>query len=182
MRRRYDRQGMLALRREAFLDFFVDNNADSRNETVEQCEIVTIRGPLEQHDGWWADSYEAVLDRVTEACESPSPVIVLKIDSPGGQLEGCFDAARTIRSRCAAANKRLIAYVDGCACSGGYALACAASEIVVPGPSIRRRKMTSPDVSPSPGTGRLRPTGAAQRTREPLPCRLSSQPSARRWS
>jgi ClpP class serine protease len=129
MRRRYDRQGILALYPQAFFDLFVEVDSPT-NETVGECAIVAIRGPLEHHDGWWADSYEAILDRVTAACASSSSTIVLKIDSPGGELFGCFDAARTIRSRCKAAGKRLVAYVEGCACSAAYALACAAEQIV----------------------------------------------------
>lgn len=128
MRRRYDKQGILALRPEAFFDLFIEPDEPS-NETIGDCEVVAIRGPLEHHDDWWCDSYEAILDRVTAACESTSSTIVLKIDSPGGELFGCFDAARTIRNRVKAAGKKLVTYVDGCACSAGYALACAAERI-----------------------------------------------------
>jgi len=128
MRRRYDKQGILALYPQAFFDLFVEVDQPT-NETIESCEIVAIRGPLEHHDDWWCDSYEAILDRVTAACESTSSTVVLRIDSPGGELFGCFDAARTIRARVKAAGKKLVAYVDGCACSAGYALACAAEQI-----------------------------------------------------
>lgn len=128
MRRRYDRAGILALYPQAFWDYFVEV-VEPSVELLGDVAVVEIRGPLEHHDGWWADSYESILDRVTAACATPAAAIVLKIDSPGGELLGCFDAARTIRTRAAAAGKKLIAYVDGCACSAAYALACSAEKI-----------------------------------------------------
>lgn len=130
MRRRYDKQGVLALMPSAFFDLFLEIEETPRNEVRGDCEIVTVRGPLEHHDGWWCDSYESIADRVDVACQGPASTILLRIDSPGGELFGCFDAARSIRARAAAAGKRLIAYVEGCACSAAYALACAAESIV----------------------------------------------------
>jgi ClpP class serine protease len=130
MRRRYDRQGILALYPQAFFEMFVEHEPADVT-TVDGNAVITIRGPLEHHEGWWTDSYEAILDRVTSACSGTASTIILKIDSPGGELFGCFDAARAIRARCKAAGKRLVAYVEGCACSAAYALACAADEIVI---------------------------------------------------
>lgn len=129
MRRRYDKAGILALYPQAFFDLFIEVE-DYSNEVRGDVEIVSIRGPLEHHEGWWCDSYEAIADRVAAACEGTASTIVLRVDSPGGELFGCFDTARAIRKRCADAGKRLIAYVEGCACSAGYALACAAEQIV----------------------------------------------------
>ena len=116
MRRRYDKQGILALYPQAFWDLFVEVH-EPEVSTVDGNAVIEIRGPLEHHDDWWCDSYESILDRVTEACASDARCVVLKIDSPGGELFGCFDAARAIRARCKAAGKRLVAYVEGCACS-----------------------------------------------------------------
>lgn len=129
MRRRYDKQGILALYPQAFFDLFIEVDQPDVT-TIGDTAVIEIRGPLEHHDDWWCDSYEAILDRVTDACSSAATSIVLKLDSPGGELFGCFDAARAIRARCKAAGKRLVAYVDGCACSAAYALACSADEIV----------------------------------------------------
>jgi ClpP class serine protease len=57
--------------------------------------------------------------------------VVLRIDSPGGEVYGMLDTARSIRKRVEAAGKTLTAYVDGEACSAAYALACVAARIVV---------------------------------------------------
>lgn len=127
--KRYERQGILALQPTAFLDLFVEAEELPSNEIVGSTSIVTVRGPLEHHAGSWCDSYEDILERVDAACESTATTIVLKIDSPGGLLTGLFDTVRAIRTRTTSAGKRLVAYVEGCACSAGYALACAAERI-----------------------------------------------------
>lgn len=129
MQRRYERTGMLALQPQAFFGMFAEV-PDRKNEVVGNAAIVTIRGPLDQHAGTWCDSYEEILERVDAACKSAASTVVLKVDSPGGLLSGFLDTARTIRARCDAAGKRLVAYVDGQACSAGYGIACVAHEVI----------------------------------------------------
>ena len=130
-RHRYDRQGFLALDPKAFMEMFVEAS-QSENIATSDATIVEIMGPLEHHSGWFCDSYDAIGDRVSAACQAAPQTIILKIDSPGGDVSGCFDTAREIKAKCAAAGKTLIAYVDGSTCSAAYALACAASTIVIP--------------------------------------------------
>lgn len=92
--------------------------------------IVDIRGAVTQHatpDGF--DSYDAIRDRFAAAVASPARAIVLRIDSPGGDVAGCFELSNDMRAMAAKAGKRLSAYADGMAASAGYALACAASDI-----------------------------------------------------
>ncbi|RTL25091.1 MAG: hypothetical protein EKK55_10165 [Rhodocyclaceae bacterium] len=99
--------------------------------------IVTVRGPL-AHRAWscWlfsGDGYDAIEARVRAALADPLiSSVVLRLDSPGGEVAGCFEAVRAIRAARAEADKPLIAYVDECACSAAYALACACDEIVCP--------------------------------------------------
>lgn len=131
MRRRYDRQGTLAIEPKAFFWMF-DPPKEREIQTIGDAAIVEIRGPLDHHSGWWCDSYDAIRERVKDACESTAGHVVLKIDSPGGDVSGCFETARAIRKLCADAGKTLLAYVDGRACSAAYALACTASRILVP--------------------------------------------------
>ncbi|AKV03185.1 Head-tail preconnector protein GP5 [Labilithrix luteola] len=96
--------------------------------------VVKVVGPLVQHPDVdeVCDSYHGIAERFVEACKSAAPAIALKISSPGGQVAGCFELAAQMRDQAAAAGKRLVAYVDGLAASAAYALACAASEIVIP--------------------------------------------------
>lgn len=135
---RFESSGLLALRPQALLMMHPVADLPDEPETIDQVAIVQIRGPLVHHkpkaakpDAAVWDSYESIAERVTAACAGPARAVVLKIDSTGGEVYGCFDTARAIRAKCAAAGKRLYAYVEGDACSAGYALACAASKIVV---------------------------------------------------
>jgi len=95
--------------------------------------VVSVDGPLQQRGGYWFDGYDDVAER-TRAALSDVRVraVVLKINSPGGSAMGCFEAARGMREAAAVAGKPLVAYVDEMALSGGYAVACAASTILIP--------------------------------------------------
>lgn len=95
--------------------------------------VVSVDGPLMQRGGYWFDGYDDVAER-TRAALSDVRVraVVLKINSPGGSAMGCFEAARGMREAAAVSGKPLVAYVDEMALSGGYAVACAASTILIP--------------------------------------------------
>lgn len=93
--------------------------------------IVDIRGPLTSHPTFGMDSYDAIVERVRAACATPATDVVLRLDSPGGDVYLVFETARAIRAMCAAAGKRLCAYVSGAGASAAYALACAADQIYV---------------------------------------------------
>jgi len=129
MHRYQPRSPLQAADPKAFLGLFAAVD-DPENEDRDDAVIVTIRGPLTQHSSWWEDSYQAIRGRVAEACESSAPVVVLSIDSPGGDVHGLFDTVRAIRATCDAAGKRLVAHIEGQGCSAAYALATAADRIV----------------------------------------------------
>jgi signal peptide peptidase SppA len=99
--------------------------------------VVTIRGLLAQR-AWqeWlfsGDGYDAIEGRVRTALDDRQvSAILMRIDSPGGEVAGCFEAVRSIRKAATAAGKVIVCYVDEMACSAAYALATAADEIVVP--------------------------------------------------
>lgn len=110
----------------AFLDFFIEP-ATRENDRIGNVAIVDIDGPLEHRAGGWCDSYEAIQARVALACESDAAAVVLRVDSPGGDVAGCFDAARAIRATVLRTRKPLYAYVTDHAASAGYAIASAAT-------------------------------------------------------
>jgi signal peptide peptidase SppA len=96
--------------------------------------IVTIEGALAQRAwscwGFGGDGYDAIEKRMRAAFDDPSVrAIVMLVDSPGGEVAGCFESARGMR---AAATKPVVAYADEMCCSAAYALAMVADEIVVP--------------------------------------------------
>jgi ClpP class serine protease len=131
MLRRFARSGFLALNPPALLEMFPES-PKREVKLVSGFSVIEIFGPLVHHDGDWCDSYDAISERVAQACAAAPDTIILKIDSPGGEVSGCMDTAREIRAKCEASGKRLVTYVDGMACSAAYALACAASLVVVP--------------------------------------------------
>ncbi len=99
--------------------------------------VVSVSGPLAQRAwsccGFEGDGYDSIQARVTAALEDPDTrAVVLRVDSPGGEVAGCFEAVRGIRAAKVRAKKPLVAYADECACSAAYALACACDEVVLP--------------------------------------------------
>lgn len=98
--------------------------------------VVRIDGPLSHHAGWWCDSYDEIKCRVGEALAARSTSVMLVIDSPGGEVSGCFETARELRAMAEAARVPLVTYVDGMAASAGYALACCGSTIYTPQTAI----------------------------------------------
>lgn len=128
---RYAPEGLLALSPRAFGGIF-DVPSPAEPTQREGVAIVEVRGPLMHHRAWFFDSYEAIVSRVAQALEGGPKAVVLSIDSPGGLVSGCFEAARQLRAMCAAADVPLYAYVDGTATSAAYALATAASHIAAP--------------------------------------------------
>jgi len=131
MRRRdvFAKRGLLAMRADMWgLAFEVETERPSY-DLVGNAAIVTIDGPLTHHREWWWDSYDEIKERVQAALASPASTVVLRINSPGGEVSGCFETARELREIASLAGKQLVAYADGLAASAGYALACAASRI-----------------------------------------------------
>jgi signal peptide peptidase SppA len=98
-------------------------------ETRDGVAIVRIHGPLMRSGGWWFDSYEDILSRVSAALATKPKAVMLAIDSPGGVVAGCFETARELRAMAAKAEVPLVAFTDGQTASAAYALATAAGRI-----------------------------------------------------
>lgn len=115
--------------------------APTTHERDGDVAVVRVSGPLSQR-AWscWmfeGDGYDAIVKRADAAFRDPQARgVLLRLDSPGGEVAGCFDAVRTLRAMSAQYGKPLVAYVDEMACSAAYALASAAREIVVPDTGI----------------------------------------------
>lgn len=131
--RPFDRPYLMALDPRAFGVMVSEVKAPTRTvERVGTAAVVSIVGPLEHHAGeGFCDSYEAILARVAEACESDAECVVLKVDSPGGLVSGCFGTANAIRAKCDAVGKPLLGFVSGSASSAAYALISQAKRIVL---------------------------------------------------
>lgn len=77
-----------------------------------------------------ATSYGVLAQDITTALDNPDVHhLILMIDSPGGEVNGCAELAQLIYE--AKQTKPITAYVSGDAASGAYWMASACSEIVV---------------------------------------------------
>lgn len=75
--------------------------------------------------------YDGIRGNLLMALEDPAVrAIALDIDSPGGEVAGCFDLADTIRAM--RGQKPIWGILDEMACSAAYALAAACDHITVP--------------------------------------------------
>lgn len=98
--------------------------------------VVDIIGPLAQRGEsqlcGFIDGYDWIGERLGAALEE-ADAVVLRIDSPGGDVSGLDEGVRRMRGAVVASGKRVIAYVDELAASAAYRIAASvADEIVVP--------------------------------------------------
>jgi len=122
------KRGALAIWPQALDELFGEGTAVSPSLAAPDYAVIEINGPLSFDDPWFC-TYQAICDAVAMACAASAPTILLRINSPGGDVSGCFDAARALRAMADASGKKLIAYSDSRMCSAAYALGCAAHEV-----------------------------------------------------
>lgn len=97
--------------------------------------ILDVSGPLFKKANLFvafsgATSYEMLRRDLQVALDDPKiDSIMLRVDSPGGEANGCDELAAAIFA--ARSKKPITAFVSGFACSGAYWIASAADRIVV---------------------------------------------------
>lgn len=123
----------------AFLDGSAaeDDRADYRPyEVISGVAIIPIEGTLVQKLGSlhpWSGmtGYDGIRAMLSMAMNDEGVrAIVLDVDSPGGEVAGCFDLVDAIYE--ASATKPIWSILTENAFSAGYALASAASRVIVP--------------------------------------------------
>jgi signal peptide peptidase SppA len=112
------------------------NNPRAGYDLVAGVAVIQVSGTLVQKLGTLRPysgmtGYDGIRQNLLMAVSNPDvKAIVLDIDSPGGEVAGCFDLVDTIyRAR---GSKPIWAIVDEMAFSAGYAIASAADHITVP--------------------------------------------------
>ncbi|MBX9725966.1 MAG: S49 family peptidase [Rickettsiales bacterium] len=96
--------------------------------------VIPVTGPLFRYANIFtaisgATSYEILAQDFTVALDNPDiNAIILNIDSPGGEVNGCAELANMIFA--ARGKKPIIAYASGDAASGAYWIASAADQVV----------------------------------------------------
>jgi signal peptide peptidase SppA len=112
--------------------------AAARGERMSQRDgvaILDVSGPLFKKANLFvrvsgATSYEIMRRDLQVALDDPAiHAVMLKVDSPGGEANGCDELAAAIYD--ARGKKPIWAYVSGMACSGGYWLASAADRVII---------------------------------------------------
>lgn len=127
--------GPLALAPSAYASPF-DAVAQPAPASIVPTEIATLHvsGPLVLR--WSPDSprdamsYEWI--QMIARCLFAAPMVkavVMVLDTPGGVVSGAFETAALLRELSDASGKPLYAYVQGQACSAGYALAASAQRV-----------------------------------------------------
>ncbi len=103
-------------------------------DVIDGVAVVPISGVLVHGDAysWWGQtSYGSIRASLEQAAtDAEVRAIVLHVDSPGGEVSGCFDLADRIFAMRDV--KPIAALVDEYACSAAYALASSAEQILAP--------------------------------------------------
>jgi ClpP class serine protease len=102
--------------------------------------VVPIHGVLMQRASLFdnisgATSYPAIQKNMVAAMETGTKVVLLDVDSPGGEAIGCEETADMIYSM-RGKGKLLVAFTDRMMASGAYWLACQADFVFATGDSI----------------------------------------------
>jgi ClpP class serine protease len=116
------------------------SNSRDRNRPYQVIEGVAVLpvsgtmvhkyGHLKPYSGM--TGYDGIIARMADAINDPEVKgILLDMDTPGGEVSGCFDAAATISSMAKEGGKPLWAIADDMACSAGMAIASAADRRLI---------------------------------------------------
>ena len=106
-------------------------------QVVDGVAVLPVSGTLVHKYGYLRPysgmtGYDGIIARMQEAIADPEVKgILLDMDTPGGEVAGCFDAAQTIRSLAQESGKPLWAVADDMACSAGMAIASAADRRLI---------------------------------------------------
>lgn len=88
--------------------------------------VIPIQGVIMKEDNCGSPGTSTIKNRVKEASDHPNiGSIILSMDSGGGSVDGTFELADAIRD----CSKPVLAFIDGMACSAGYAIVSGAKEI-----------------------------------------------------
>jgi len=89
--------------------------------------VMNIQGPVMKADYCGAMGMETMQNVIRQAnADSGVEAILLRIDSPGGTVDGTHNLARTIK----ASGKPVVAHVDGMMASAAYWIGSSAAEVI----------------------------------------------------
>lgn len=131
--------GVVELRQEASAATSGDREQRRYYQAVDGVAIIPIQGSLAQRVGG-LDPYSGVcgynqIEAKIEMAQDDDTVraILIDVDSPGGEVAGCFDLSRKIAAYSARnGGKPIVGAANEQACSAGYALLAACDEVYMP--------------------------------------------------
>jgi signal peptide peptidase SppA len=127
-------ESTIALRRSAVAADGTDADEEPQLELVGSVAVIKVHGPLSRRDDFWTwlfggCSYDAIRRQLQLANDNAAVTkILLDIDSPGGDANGCSELADLIFEM--RGGKEIVAYIGGMGCSAAYWLASSADRIV----------------------------------------------------
>ena len=97
--------------------------------------VIDVCGPLtyRQISGMCGDigcSYEGILDQAEDMIEAGAKIIILNVDSGGGEGYSAFETANELRKKCDEYGVKIFSYNDGCMASAAYVFGCVADVVV----------------------------------------------------
>lgn len=97
---------------------------------------LSVEGVLSYKETMWTalcgmTTYQGLLEQMRQAIDENYSVVLLDVNSGGGEAYNCFSAARALREMADENGIKLVAYVDGMSASAAYALSTAAHEIIM---------------------------------------------------
>tara|TARA_R110002020_G_scaffold82925_5_gene205525 strand:- start:253 stop:1644 length:1392 start_codon:yes stop_codon:yes gene_type:complete len=114
----------------------VDNNYGS-GLSEGSVGVLSVEGTTSyRKTGWEAlcggCSYQGLLEDMELLTKNPDVnVILMNVNSGGGEAYRCFETSRELRKMADESGKRIIAYVDGMSASAAYALSSCAHEVIM---------------------------------------------------
>jgi signal peptide peptidase SppA len=120
----------------ALADFAKAADSSTQLDRIGPVAVIEVRGTLVQRTGTLQPysgmtGYDGLREQLDRALHDPNvQAIAFDIDSPGGEVAGCFDLVDAIYE--ARGLKPMWAILDECAYSAAYAIASACDTITVP--------------------------------------------------
>lgn len=127
---------LLALHPAAIGVAFRQRPAADVARVVNGVAVLCVDGPLEHKcRSWWGfwQNYERLVECFRSALLDPEvKAVMLKFDSPGGEVSGLTETVRIMQRAKEESGKRVIGYVDEDCFSAAYALGMVCDEIYLP--------------------------------------------------
>lgn len=124
---------VLAIRPEAMSAVYEPRDLQTVCDLVNGVAVLCVEGPTTHKGSWFFDSYESIVSRFRTAMASAEvQAVVLKLDTPGGDASGVFEAVAEMQKMKESAGKPVYAFADEECYSAGYALSCVADEVYLP--------------------------------------------------